>query len=267
MRKFIRGGCMKLEKYEEVDITGAITEAYNEKWNRARSSDVIVVGAGPSGLTAAIYAARAGLRVAVLERSLAPGGGIWGGGMGMNEVVLERSVLPLLETIGIKRKFKTGAFVTVDATELASALCLSAVQAGVVILNLITVEDVCVKAGHVTGVVLNRTGISGRFPVDPVVFSSRAVVDATGHEASVIESLRKRGLIKGMETSRMKGEGPMDAVQGEVFVVEKTGEVFPSLWVSGMGVCSVYGGPRMGPIFGGMLLSGQRVAELILKKL
>ena len=50
-------------------------------------------------------------------------------------------------------------------------------------------------------------------------------------------------------------------------MVEKTGEVFPGLWVSGMGVCSVYGGPRMGPIFGGMLESGKKVAELLIQSL
>jgi thiamine thiazole synthase len=34
-----------------------------------------------------------------------------------------------------------------------------------------------------------------------------------------------------------------------------------------MGANAVYGAPRMGPIFGGMLLSGEKAAKLILKKL
>ena len=55
----------------------------------------------------------------------------------------------------------------------------------------------------------------------------------------------------------------MNACEGEDFVVERAGEVYPGLWVTGMSVCSAYGGPRMGPIFGGMLLSGKRVAKLI----
>ncbi|HPB32736.1 MAG TPA: ribose 1,5-bisphosphate isomerase, partial [Candidatus Sumerlaeota bacterium] len=40
-------------------------------------------------------------------------------------------------------------------------------------------------------------------------------------------------------------------------------EVYRGLFVSGMSVCAAFGGPRMGPIFGGMLLSGKKVAGLI----
>jgi len=49
--------------------------------------------------------------------------------------------------------------------------------------------------------------------------------------------------------------------------VENTREVFPGLFVSGMAANQVYGGYRMGPVFGGMLLSGKKVAGEILKNL
>ena len=58
----------------------------------------------------------------------------------------------------------------------------------------------------------------------------------------------------------------MYAAAGESFVVERVAEVYPGLWVTGMSVCTTFGGPRMGPIFGGMLLSGKRVAEMILAR-
>jgi len=58
-------------------------------------------------------------------------------------------------------------------------------------------------------------------------------------------------------------EGPLDADSAEQFVADRVCEVFPGLWVSGMSLCATLGGPRMGPIFGGMLLSGQRLAQLI----
>ena len=37
--------------------------------------------------------------------------------------------------------------------------------------------------------------------------------------------------------------------------------------VAGMAANATAGGPRMGPIFGGMLLSGEKVAQLIIKRL
>ena len=53
--------------------------------------------------------------------------------------------------------------------------------------------------------------------------------------------------------------------ESEDQVVERTGEVYPGLMACGMSVSTTYHLPRMGPTFGGMLVSGHHVADLILK--
>lgn len=252
-----------MPKLVETDISKTIIEAYHEKLLERIVSDVLIIGAGPSGLTSAFYLARKGLKVTLLEKRLSPGGGIWGGGMAMNEAVVQDDVLFLLDEIGIRHVTRQGNLHSVDAIELASGLCLNAIKAGALLFNLMTVEDVCVHRARVTGVVVNRTTIAGVLPVDPITFGAKAVIDTTGHEAIVVEVLRRRGLLVDSTVAQQPGEGPMDATSGEEFVVKRVAEVYPGLWVAGMSVCATFGGPRMGPVFGGMLLSGMRVAELV----
>jgi thiamine thiazole synthase len=103
--------------------------------------------------------------------------------------------------------------------------------------------------------------------VDPVGIESKVVIDATGHEASVAKILEKKvQAVFPTPTGRIVGEGPMAAEEAERQVVEYTKEVYPGLIVAGMAVSAVFGLPRMGPIFGGMLLSGKKAAEIALKR-
>jgi thiazole biosynthesis enzyme len=251
-----------MREFDETQITKLIIDAYHEKLSDRIVNDVLIVGAGPAGLTAGFDLANRGFKVTLIERNLAPGGGIWGGGMGMNEVVFQEEAFPILEEVGLRYKQREGGLYTADSVELACGLCLKALQSGCELLNLVTLEDVSVHGDRVTGVVVNRTGISGRLHVDPLTLTAKAIIDATGHEAFAVNSIRRRGFFRDTPVEQAL-EGPMNAGQGEKFVVEKAGEVYPGLWVAGMSVCAAFGGPRMGPIFGGMLLSGRRVAELI----
>lgn len=252
-----------MPRLDEVEISKTILCTYHDKLLDRLASDVIIVGAGPSGLVAACFLAQSGAKVTVLEKRLAPGGGVWGGGMGMSVAVVQEEAVPLLTAMRIRCECKRKGLYAVDAIELSAGLCWNAVQAGVALFNLMTVEDLCVREERVTGVVVNRTTISGALPVDPIVFSASAVLDGTGHEAVLVQALRKRRLAVHAAESGEFGEGALDATRGERFVVEHVGEVFPGLWIAGMSVSATLGGPRMGPIFGGMLLSGKRVAELI----
>jgi len=252
-----------MTRLDEVEISKTIVCTYHERLLDRMASDVLIVGAGPSGLVAAFFLARSGVKVTVLEKRLSPGGGIWGGGMAMNVAVVQEEAVPLLAEMGIRCEPRRANLYAVDAVELAAGLCWNALQAGACVLNLMTVEDLCVYQQRVTGVVVNRTTIAGALPVDPIVFSAKATLDATGHEAVLVHCLRKRRLLSALPAGAELGEGPMDATAGETFVVDRAGEVFPGLWISGMSVCATLGGPRMGPIFGGMLLSGKRVAEAI----
>jgi len=184
----------------------------------------------------------------------------------MNVVVVQDAALPVLDECDIRHQPVAASLHLVDAAELACGLTTKALRAGAVLFNLTSLEDLSVHAGRVTGVVINRTTISGALPVDPITLHSKAVLDATGHDASAVEKLFRRGLLRNLAALERHREGPMDAQSGEAFVVDQVAEVFPGLWVTGMSVCAVFGGPRMGPIFGGMVLSGRRVAELLLRQ-
>ena len=67
-------GKEKMEVMEET-ISGAIVRSYFKKLESNLAVDVAIVGAGPSGLVAARDLALAGLKVAMFESKLAPGGG------------------------------------------------------------------------------------------------------------------------------------------------------------------------------------------------
>ena len=67
-------------------------------------------------------------------------------------------------------------------------------------------------------------------------------------------------------TGGVIGERSLNVELGEQTTVENTKEIYPGLFVSGMAANGVSGSFRMGPIFGGMLMSGKKAAELNLRK-
>ena len=249
----------------ETSITRAIVAAYVRKLESCLSLDVALVGAGPSALVAAHDLARAGLRTAIFERALAPGGGIWGGGMLFNEVVVQSDALPILDDFGVGHVPAGDDLHASDSVELAAGLIFGARRAGAVVFNAVTVEDIMLREGRVTGLVVNWTPVQRlQMHVDPLVVSARAVVDGTGHPGEIVRlATQKAGIRIDTPTGGVMGERPMWAELGEAATVENTKRMYPGLYVCGMAANNASGGFRMGPIFGGMLKSGRRVAALI----
>lgn len=252
---------------DETLISRAITESFMKEFINAFNVDVAIAGAGPSGLVCAYYLAKKNLKVAVFERHLRVGGGMPGGGMMFNRIVVQEEAMPILKEFDISAKKYRKKLYVLDALETISTICSKAIKQGVKIFNLIDVEDVVVRDGRIAGLVLNWSSIkSAKLHVDPLAIKSKVVVDATGHESDISRIVeRKNGPNLRTDTGGVAGEKSMWAEVGERKLLENTKEIYPGLVVSGMAANAVFGSPRMGAIFGGMLLSGRHAAEVVKK--
>ncbi|MFC2061213.1 sulfide-dependent adenosine diphosphate thiazole synthase [Elusimicrobiota bacterium] len=250
----------------EKEITRAIVSGFAEEFNEYIESDCLIVGAGPSGLMAGKELADKGLKVLIVERNNYLGGGFWIGGFLMNKITVRAPGQKVLEELGVPYEEKSPGLYVTPGPHACSKLIAAACDSGVVILNMASFEDVVLRENNrVSGAVINWTPVQA-LPrqitcVDPVALESKMVIDATGHDAFVVSKLEERNVVKTV------GFGGMWVERSEDLVVEHTGEVHPGLIVSGMAVSTTYGLPRMGPTFGGMLLSGKKAAECVLEKL
>jgi thiazole biosynthesis enzyme len=248
-------------KASEAQITKTIVGEFYKWFDEYIISDVIIIGGGPSGLIAARDLAAKEIQILIIESNNYIGGGFWIGGYLMNTLTFRAPSQDILDELNIPYKEADEGLFVADGPNVCSKLISAACDAGARILNMTKFDDVVLRNNRVEGAVINWTPVSA-LPraitcVDPVSLESKAVVDATGHDAWVCKSLEKRKLLT-LETF-----GAMDIVTSEDSVVERTGEIFPGLYVCGMSVSTAYGIPRMGPTFGSMLLSGRKAAKLI----
>jgi thiamine thiazole synthase len=200
---------------DEIVISRAIIDRYFKKLMDNLDVDVAIVGGGPAGITAGYFLAKEDVKVALFERKLSVGGGMWGGGMMFNEIVVQEDAKKLLDDLGIRTLLFQENYYTADSVEAISTLTALAVKEGVTIFNCVSMED---------GNLLTETG-------------------------------------------KIMGEKSMNAEVAETKTLENTREVYPNVYVAGMAANAAFGSYRMGPIFGGMFLSGQKAAELILERL
>ena len=176
----------------------------------------------------------------------------------MNTLTFREPAEEMLKELRIPHKRADKGLFVADGPNACSKLISATCDAGAKILNMTKFDDCVYRNEKVEGAVINWTPISA-LPrqitcVDPIAIESKVVIDATGHDAHVCRSLERRNILK------LADFGPMDVASSEDMVVEKTGEIHPGLVVTGMAVSTAYGLPRMGPTFGGMLLSGRKAA-------
>ena len=250
----------------EITITKAIIERFFRKFIECIDVDTAIVGAGPAGMVASYFLAKAGRKVAIFERKLSAGGGMWGGGMMFNEIVVQEEGKEILDIFGVMTHAYEPGYYTADAIEAASTICSFATKAGARIFNCMSVEDVMIREGRVIGLVITWSPVQMTgLHVDPLTVTAKNIVDATGHDTEVLSVIARKADIKlYTETGKILGERSMWADKAERLTLENTKKICPGVYVAGMSANAAFGGPRMGPIFGGMLLSGKRVAELIL---
>jgi thiamine thiazole synthase len=191
---------------------------------------------------------------------------MWGGGMMFNEIVIQSEAKEILDLFGVRTRQYRENYFTADAIEAVTTICSRSLRAGATIFNCMSVEDVMIREGMVTGLVINWSPVEmAGLHVDPMTIAARDIIDTTGHATEVLKVIeRKTDMLLATPSGKLMGERSMWAEEAERQTLENTRQICPGVYVAGMSANAAFGGPRMGPIFGGMLLSGRKVAELII---
>jgi thiamine thiazole synthase len=253
---------------DDVVVTRKIFERFSKEFQECFDVDVAIAGAGPAGLTAGRYLADLGKKIVIFERKLSIGGGMWGGGMTFPTIVVQQESKHILEETNVKLTDEGKGYYSADSIEAVTKICSAAIDSGVKIFNTISVEDVLLEKKQINGFVINWSAVEiAGLHVDPLSIRAKYCIDATGHAAEVCHIVKDKVGPLNTPSGNLEKERSMCADIGEKTVVKNTKEVYPGLIVSGMAANAVYGSPRMGPIFGGMLLSGKKAADIIIKHL
>lgn len=253
----------------EIHVTKTIMNEFMDDFiENILDTDIVIVGSGPCGVTAAKYAAELGHKTVMIERNIYGGGGMWQGGFLLPKNTVMAPAHKILEECGVRLKDAGDGLYVCDSFEMVSKMLVSACDAGAKLLNSTNVEDLVLKEDRVDGVVIQWFPVQ-QMPkfitcMDPIAIRSKVVIDATGHDSFLVRRLWQQ---KRLDIEEPPGCGSLWVDEAEKQTVELTHEIYPGLIVAGMSATSTYGAPRMGPTFGGMLLAGKKAAELAHEKI
>jgi thiamine thiazole synthase len=261
----------------ESQVSRSMTTRYFADLHTHAESDIVIIGAGSSGLSTAFILARKrpDLRIAIIEASVAPGGGAWLGGQLFSAMIMRKPADAFLREIGVPYE-DDGNFVVVKHAALFTSTLLSKVLAfpNVKLFNATCVEDLITRPGEndegvrIAGVVTNWTLVAmyhdDQSCMDPNTINAPVVISTTGHDGPMgafsVNRLASMRLIE-----KLGGMRGLDMNTAEDAIVKNTREIVPGLIVGGMELSEIDGANRMGPTFGAMVLSGVKAAEEALK--
>ena len=89
---------------DDITISRAIIESFTKDFLDAMDVEVAIGGAGPAGMTAAYYLAKREIKTVIFERSLRPGGGMPGGGMMFNTIVVQEAARAILDEFDVRTR-------------------------------------------------------------------------------------------------------------------------------------------------------------------
>lgn len=186
----------------------------------------------------------------------------------MPVIVIQEVGKQILDDFSVNTNEYTAGYYTANSVETVAKLASHAIDAGAYIFNGVSVEDIIIRENDkIAGLVINWSAVEiAKLHVDPLSIRCKMVVDATGHATEICRVIENKipGAKLKTSTGRVIGEKPMWADLAENQIANLTTEVYPGLMVVGMAANAVMGAPRMGPIFGGMFISGKRAAKTII---
>jgi len=107
---------------DEKDVTRAIVREFAAQFDDYVESDVVIVGAGPSGLVCGTTLAQAGLKVLIVEKNNYLGGGVWIGGYLMNKVTVRRPAERILDDLAVPHQRVSDGLHVADGPHACSKL-------------------------------------------------------------------------------------------------------------------------------------------------